>query len=172
MRRPRFQGIWGGIKIANLINAKCPNCGAILELPANLDRAFCVHCGGSVIIAKDEVHYHEHHGGKTAIACPECQAKGYFICRTCQGNGRCRGYFIKYAAAGPETTPCQNGWCPKCKGQGQISKVVYKIKCDWCKGSKVCPTCRGKAKCLMCNGTGKVTCRACNGTGFKVYKGE
>lgn len=41
-----------------LINAKCPNCGAMLELPEKLDRAFCQFCGGNVIIAKDEIHYH------------------------------------------------------------------------------------------------------------------
>jgi hypothetical protein len=44
--------------MAELINAKCPNCGAILEFPANLDRAICMHCGGKVIIAKDEIHIH------------------------------------------------------------------------------------------------------------------
>jgi hypothetical protein len=26
--------------MADLINAKCPNCGAVLELPEKLDRAF------------------------------------------------------------------------------------------------------------------------------------
>ena len=59
----------GSRDMAKLINAKCPNCGAILELPENLDRAFCMHCGGKVIIAKDEVHHHE---AKPAIACPAC----------------------------------------------------------------------------------------------------
>jgi DnaJ-class molecular chaperone len=155
--------------MAELINAKCPNCGAVLELPANLDRAFCIHCGGSVIIAKDEVHYHTQ---KTAIACPECKAKGYFICSTCQGNGYCKGVYVHYSLNKPITTPCQKGWCPKCKGKGSISKILYKIPCDHCNGSKICPTCRGIGRCYTCKGAGKVTCLACNGSGFKVYRGD
>jgi endogenous inhibitor of DNA gyrase (YacG/DUF329 family) len=35
--------------MANLINAKCPNCGAILELPEELDRAFCMYYNGKLI---------------------------------------------------------------------------------------------------------------------------
>lgn len=48
--------------MAKLINAKCPNCGAVLELPETLERAFCMHCGGKVIISRSE----------GAIPCPKC----------------------------------------------------------------------------------------------------
>jgi hypothetical protein len=152
--------------MAELINAKCPNCGAVLELPADIDRAFCIHCGGKVIIAKDEVHYHTQ---KTAIACPECHGKGYFTCRTCNGSGRCTGRYTKQVDGRPHTTWCQNGWCPKCRGKGN---ELFILKCSLCKGSKVCPTCRGNGKCNTCRGTGKITCWACKGSGFKVYRGD
>jgi DnaJ-class molecular chaperone len=158
--------------MANLINAKCPNCGAVLELPANLDRAFCIHCGGKVIIARDETHYHKHEAQKTAIACPECQGKGYFVCTSCRGHGGCLGSYTSYTGNRPVTVGCQMGWCPKCKGQGKISKILYTIPCDYCQGSRFCPTCRGAGRCISCNGTGKITCQPCNGTGFKVYRGD
>jgi DNA-directed RNA polymerase subunit RPC12/RpoP len=158
--------------MAKLIDAKCPNCGADLELPADLDRAFCVHCGGKVIIAKDETHYHNYGASGTAIACPECRAKGYFICMTCRGNGACRGSYTNYIGTSPVTTPCQNGWCPKCKGKGFVKKIFYKVPCDYCNNTKVCPGCRGAGKCLTCKGTGRITCSTCKGTGFKVYRGE
>ena len=153
--------------MAKLINAKCPNCGAILELPNNLDRAFCVHCGGKVIIARDETHYHTHKAQKTAIACPECSGKGYFICRTCNGAGRCIGYSYKMIDGKPHYNYCQNGWCPKCKGEGTQSFI---LTCQHCKGNKVCPTCGGTGRCNYCHGTGRITCTACNGSGFKVYR--
>ena len=63
--------------MVEIINAKCPNCGAILELPEKLDRAFCIHCGGKVIIAQDSIVVHQ---GQTAIACPECNGRGYNEC--------------------------------------------------------------------------------------------
>ncbi len=153
--------------MAELINAKCPNCGAILELPANLDRAFCVHCGGKVIIARDENHYHTYQAKKTAIACPECYGKGYFICRTCNGSGRCVGNYTKIANGKPYITWCQNGWCPKCKGKGG-----FVLPCSHCRDRKVCPTCMGTGKCNTCRGSGRITCMACNGSGFKVYRGD
>ena len=154
--------------MAELINAKCPNCGAILELPADLDRAFCIHCGGKVIIARDEVHYHTYQAQKTAIACPECQGKGYFICGTCRGSGSCIGYAVSYSDG--RSRYCQNGWCPKCGGTGTDDALILKSKCNHCHGSKICPTCYGTGKCYTCQGAGRIVCLACNGSGFKVYR--
>lgn len=150
--------------MAELINAKCPNCGAVLELPSNLDRAFCIHCGGKVIIAKDEVHYHTQ---KTAIACPECNGKGYFTCRTCNGSGRCLAFHTVYISNNPTPRYCLNGWCPKCKGEG---KQGLFSKCSFCSGLKICPTCGGSGRCYTCKGAGRITCWACEGSGFKVYR--
>jgi DNA-directed RNA polymerase subunit RPC12/RpoP len=44
--------------MAKLVPAVCPNCGAELELPEKLDRAFCTYCGKQIIISKTEKHYH------------------------------------------------------------------------------------------------------------------
>jgi len=168
----------GPRNMAKLINAKCPNCGAILELPAKLDRAFCMHCGGKVIIAKDEVH---HHGAKPAIACPECEGKGYIVCHKgeykkviwkwgskmtaiaypCGGNGKCNSNYGLVPL-------CKDGTCLLCKGKGSVALM----KCWYCNGTGKCPICNGTGKCKFCNGEGKFKCEACNGTGFKVYQGE
>lgn len=44
--------------MVKLVPAVCPQCGATLTLPDNLDRAFCTYCGRKIIISKDETHYH------------------------------------------------------------------------------------------------------------------
>ena len=157
--------------MAKLINAKCPNCGAILELPNNLDRAFCTHCGGKVIIARDETHYHTYQAQKTAIACPECGGKGYFICTKCKGQGGCTYYSYSLYQGRYVNKYCQAGWCPKCNGKGTSDALIFKNTCKMCQGNKICPECRGTHKCIKCNGTGRITCTSCNGSGFKVYRG-
>jgi len=45
-----------------LIPAKCPNCGADLQFPEGMEIGHCIHCGGKVIIDKNEpapTHYHQ-----------------------------------------------------------------------------------------------------------------
>lgn len=153
-------------------HAKCPNCGAVLELPEYLDRAFCNHCGGKVIIGKDETHYHTHQAQKTAIACPECSGKGYFICHQCNGGMRCTAYYTVVRDGRQYFEYCYAGWCPRCKGKGEIIDFLFKTTCTFCNGSKVCPYCRGTNKCATCRGTGSIACRACKGSGFKVYRGD
>lgn len=155
--------------MANLINAKCPNCGAVLELPDNLDRAFCFHCGGKVIIGKDETHYHTYQAQKTAIACPECRGKGYFICNTCKGSGRCIGFYNKTVDNRPYYSYCKDGKCPRCQGGGKQS--IF-FTCSHCKGTGRCPTCNGFGRCVTCRGGGRIMCPACKGSGFKVYRGD
>jgi DNA-directed RNA polymerase subunit RPC12/RpoP len=152
-----------------LITTKCPNCGEILELPENLDRAFCMRCGGKVIIPKDGTHR------KAAIACPECGGRGYFKCEgkrekvfwipfidklflySCNGTGKCSG---RWEFNFPS---CKNGVCTSCKGKGK----KFLLKCDYCNGTGKCMICKGSGKCTFCNGTGRIKCEACNGTGFK-----
>jgi DnaJ-class molecular chaperone len=156
--------------MVKLINAKCPNCGAILELPSNIDRALCIHCGGKVIVARD-THYHTHEAQKAAIACPECSGKGYFICNQCKGGGRCTAYTYEYRNQRPYMVYCQGGWCPKCKGRGEDDALIFSSRCNFCHGARVCPYCRGTNRCITCGGTGRIVCRACEGSGFKVYRG-
>ncbi len=166
--------------MAELINAKCPNCGAILELPSKLDRAFCMHCGGKVIVAKDV------QAGKTAIACPECEGLGYLKCNkdnfkwithrvpkgliyihSCEGSKKCLSIVVNnWVGMGFQL--CDSGKCSYCKGNGK----TFFGRCGWCKGTGKCPICEGTGKCKFCNGEGKVKCEACNSTGFKVYEGD
>jgi DnaJ-class molecular chaperone len=157
--------------MANLINAECPNCGAVLELPEDLDRAHCIHCGSAVIIGKDETHYHSYNQ-KTAIACPECHGKGYFICGLCRGMGSCTAHEKYYVNGVYHKDFCYYGWCPVCKGKGTNNALILKSTCTFCKGAKVCPYCKGTHKCNICRGSGKIICNACKGSGFKVYRGK
>jgi len=177
--------------MAQLINAKCPNCGAILELPDKLDRAFCMHCGGKVIIAQDRYIIES---SKPAIACPECGGRGYIKCdktnfdpivvceytsvgiimkiaaTPCNGTGDCTFVFLN-STASPDTPFPHNkarGKCWYCKGTG---RRLFG-KCSICKGTGKCPVCNGTYKCYFCKGKGKVKCEACDGSGFKVYEGK
>jgi DnaJ-class molecular chaperone len=152
--------------MANLINAKCPNCGANLQLPQNLDRAFCVHCGGSVIIGRDETHYHTHQAQKTAIPCPDCKGRGFFICNVCNGKMSCSASYVNSENV---IQYCYYGKCPKCKGGGKESFI---LTCSFCKGQGVCPYCHGTHRCITCGGRGNITCKLCGGSGFKVYRGD
>jgi DNA-directed RNA polymerase subunit RPC12/RpoP len=171
--------------MAKLINAKCPNCGATLELPETLDRAFCMHCGGKVIIAKDEIHQH-----KSAIACPECRGVGYHPCTNCDGNGICN-WFLNYRGLREKmnyhgnagslalhklAAKCNNGRCSRCNGIGKIPRMKRTQffdkggRCPACGSTGKCPQCKGTGKC-SCKGSGKIKCEPCDGTGFKVYEG-
>ncbi len=166
-----------------LINAKCPNCGAMLELPEKLDRAFCQFCGGNVIIARDEIHHH--YGAKAAIACPDCEGIGFHICSICGGSGGCsaksptplsesqmQAKIYTEEASGITTRGydfCYGGECASCLGKG--TKGFGLIKCPICKGTGKCKICKGENKCECCHGKPKFKCEACNGTGFKVYEG-
>lgn len=40
--------------MVELIPAKCPSCGADLKLPDNLEKAFCLYCGTTVIIKRND----------------------------------------------------------------------------------------------------------------------
>ncbi len=174
--------------MAKLINAKCPNCGAILELPENLDRAFCMHCGGKVIIAKD-IHYH---GGKTAIACPECQGLGYVGC-----HGEQKEVQPPFELTGKEFhtkfiyhfyhMPCHGYKTGKCTVRMFAESVKYRKRstldptnpvfcengvCARCKGTGktpwglTCYICKGTKICFVCKGNG--ICSYCNGEGKMI----
>jgi DNA-directed RNA polymerase subunit RPC12/RpoP len=155
--------------MTKLISAKCPNCGAILELPEKLDRAFCMHCGGKVIIGEHIYQKSKIIHGFT-IVCPECWGKGYVPCNRCYGSGSGR-----YTGCGKEhkykkgvlkldySSKCTNGLCPVCQGKGKT--VWLEEKCDYCHGSKFCNYCGGR--CIDCNGSGKIQCFVCKGSGFR-----
>jgi DnaJ-class molecular chaperone len=153
--------------MVKLINTKCPTCGAVLELPDNIDSAFCIHCGEKVIMGRGGTLYKAQ---KAATACPECSGKGHFICHTCRGGMRCLAYYPTTRGGMQVVDYCYNGWCPKCKGRGQTIETLLKETCNYCHGARVCPYCRGTNKCSTCGGTGTVACRACQGSGFKVYR--
>jgi tetratricopeptide (TPR) repeat protein len=44
--------------MADIIAAVCPKCGADLELPKDVSRAYCTYCGRKIILTKTEVHHH------------------------------------------------------------------------------------------------------------------
>ena len=157
--------------MTKLIPAKCPSCGAELEFPEGMEVGHCMHCGGKVIIDK-EVHVH----GQTAIACPECGGKGYFLCsgkkritashyiiKSCEGTGKCN---VKFNQNDKLRRFCNSGVCDACNGKGKI----YGFACGICDGHKICPACNGSGVCTFCSGKGKIECKACKGTGFKIYK--
>ena len=47
-----------GGNMVELIAAVCPKCGADLELPTGVSRAYCTYCGRKIILTKSEKHYH------------------------------------------------------------------------------------------------------------------
>ena len=168
--------------MAKLINAKCPNCGAILELPENLDRAFCMHCGGKVIIAKDV------HVGGTAIACPDCEGKGSFPCvkeeiypfgmfyagfkmlfdsKTVMWKKQTELTHFHIKATGCDKT----GRCRLVPLVSHTSQFLdYKANTYYHDKKEYLVGCV-KGKCMKCKGNGefgifsKKTCDACGGTG-------
>lgn len=73
------------------------------------------------------------HGGKDK--CPACKGTGYETCPMCNGSGR-----------------DGSSSCFGCKGKGSYL-------CTHCKGAKNaidCPECKGKFKCVKCNGKGTI----------------
>jgi DNA-directed RNA polymerase subunit RPC12/RpoP len=58
--------------MVKLVPAVCPQCGAELEVPENLDKAHCVYCGTKIFIEKKadkQVHYHVSHA---VFTCEDC----------------------------------------------------------------------------------------------------
>lgn len=154
--------------MADVINTKCPKCGAILELPPNVDRLFCVHCGGKVVIARPKTHFQAKQKN-TTVACPHCSGKGQYFCRYCNGSGRCFYHYDKvHADSRVYGHYCKGGRCPICEGSG--SEGLF-TKCFLCHGSGYCPSCGGSARCGYCRGSGIATCTACSGSGYRVYDG-
>lgn len=152
--------------MANLINVKCPNCGVVLELPPEIDRALCVHCGGKLIFAKEETHYQPYEQNN-AIACPHCSGKGQYFCQRCNGSGRCFNHYnVIHAGNKLYRHFCKGGRCPICQGSG--SKGLF-TNCSLCNGTGRCPACGGSAQCSHCQGRGIVPCTVCSGSGFKVF---
>lgn len=166
--------------MAKLIDVKCPICGAELELPAYLDRVFCTHCGGELIVAKDDHYPNETNSTNT---CPLCRGKGITAClgienikvagwfrsydlfaESCSGVGKCLVYCYP-PKADNISNYCRDGKCAWCKGTGRI----FFTKCRFCEGTGNCRFCYGSGKCKFCNGKGVIRCRACDGTGIKPY---
>ena len=59
-------------KVAELIAAECPKCGAAAKLEADRDRGFCQYCGTQVVLAQAKV-VHQHFGGSGGT--PEAHLK-------------------------------------------------------------------------------------------------
>ena len=74
--------------MVNLIPAKCPSCGANLQLPEGRDFGYCTHCGGKVLIEKNEMQVH-HTGSVSSLPlCNNCgntltEGNRQFNCELC-----------------------------------------------------------------------------------------
>lgn len=56
-------------KVAELIAAECPKCGAAAKLDGDRDRGFCQYCGTQIVLAQNKViHQHFGEGAGTAEA--------------------------------------------------------------------------------------------------------
>jgi DNA-directed RNA polymerase subunit RPC12/RpoP len=153
--------------MADVINIKCPNCGGVMELLPNAEKATCINCGKKVAIVSPQTQYPSYKE-ETKIPCPHCSGKGQFFCNYCNGSGRCYYYLNKvHADHRVYAHYCMGGMCPVCKGTG--SEVVL-IKCSLCHGSGKCPSCLGSARCRYCGGNGIAKCTSCSGTGYTVYR--
>ncbi len=165
--------------MTRFIEARCPSCGADLEISAGLDTACCTHCGGSFIIAGDEVSIKESTDKKK---CPLCAGKGITRCmgienitvtrrfrsydlyvEACSGDGKCLVY-CSPSKIKEITNYCRGGKCAWCRGTGRLLFGT----CSFCEGTGSCRFCHGTGVCTFCNGKGVVRCRRCDGRGTKV----
>lgn len=166
--------------MASFIEAKCPNCGAKMEFPNHLDKAFCSHCGSEFIVADDD---YETHKTKPSNTCAYCRGSGEIRCsgmrtgtvksyfrtyelfaESCSGTGKCIVYCYPEKVE-PITNYCNHGKCSWCKGTGRI----FFRTCRFCDGTGNCPFCHGSGKCTICNGKGEIRCKVCDGRGVKVH---
>jgi hypothetical protein len=153
-----------------LVAAKCPSCGAGLQIPGDLDKAHCMYCGSQVIVRKS-------YSG--SLECKVCDGFGRIdVCRACNGSGECTWYtsstahgqndITAYMAYGTESH-CADGYCSACKGHGSGSAFS---SCPFCGGTGKCPRCLGTMKCSACRGIGVIpgpsgsqVCPGCAGKG-------
>jgi DNA-directed RNA polymerase subunit RPC12/RpoP len=118
--------------MVKLVPAVCPNCGAKLQIPDDLKKAYCTYCGTQILIDK------------------EVKVEAAVICPDCNGTGRCIPHKDVY---GVTVYTCHGtGRCPACAGMGKIGNSV----CSLCNGSGKCWNCGGTGKCPRCGGTGRI----------------
>jgi len=153
-----------------LVPAKCPSCGAGLQIPEGQDKMHCIYCGSQVFVRKS------HPGGQE---CKVCDGFGRIdICRACNGTGKCTWYMSSSAHGNNDFTSmmaygsqsqCVKGYCSACGGKGQGGSMSA---CPFCGGTGKCPRCLGTAKCSACRGigvipgpSGSLVCPGCGGEG-------
>lgn len=166
--------------MVKLMEAECPNCGAMLKVPKILDMDFsvkCEFCGKNVIITKDDGYDEE---TESKVVCPLCKGEGHVRCRGienftvsgffrsyelfvegCAGDGKCMVY-CSPPKLSDISNYCRDGKCAWCKGTGR-----YFGECKFCGGTGNCRFCYGTGRCKFCNGRGVVECKLCRGTGLK-----
>ena len=173
--------------MVKLIPAKCPNCGAELQMPDNLDIGFCTHCGGKVIIDKDRMQVH-HTGSVSSLPlCPNCSntltdGNRLFTCEICgkqecffcsQLRSREKIQYQQVADCGRIVNNADINLCKECKRKRLIS-------CNACDPLDYYGRHSGRpnGRCSYCLGTGeikgtwkKATCTQCNGTGICMVCG-
>lgn len=171
-----FDGRSDSIPEIRLVAAKCPSCGATLEVPGNLNTAHCVYCGAKVIVSRSS--------GK--VVCRICGGHGKVdVCKACGGTGKC-SWTMHWSALGRESglsigsagsSECRDGVCSACGGKGQMPGLGALGICGYCGGTGRCPKCEGTGKCTQCRGSGFLTgpnsgsrCGACDGTGLMDIK--
>ena len=77
-----------GVNVVNIKTAKCPKCGANLELPQGKETGFCMYCGTKVIMEKERMEV-IHKGSVSSLPlCPNCgnvltEGNRIFTCEKC-----------------------------------------------------------------------------------------
>jgi len=162
-----------------LIPAKCPSCGANIELPDHLKSGYCTHCGGKVLIDEDRVEVH-HTGAVSSLPlCPNCgntltEGNRLFSCELC-GKKACyvcsklsereNTHFTTARAWGRQIHNADLALCRECAKQ----RLVTCTGCDGILNQRYMGQPTGK--CSMCQGRGTTgilftrTCSQCHGTG-------
>ena len=166
--------------MVKLIPAKCPSCGANLQMPDNLEIGYCTHCGGKVIIDKEKVLVH-HMGSVSSVPlCPNCgntlaDGNRQFKCELC-GKTECHyccmltpresQHFITAESWGRLVHNNDLTLCKTCAKQ----RYVTCTSCDSQANGRYSGTPNGK--CPHCRGLGtigvifKETCPTCDGSGI------